>query len=60
VWVWCGNADGCGGRKHQECWLKKQQDMRLTHIAGGRGAAGLMQRIKLLVLFTRVHCSWHL
>lgn len=38
VWVWCGNAAGCGGRKHKECWLKKQQGMRLTHIAGGRGA----------------------
>ncbi|WIA28684.1 hypothetical protein OEZ86_011220 [Tetradesmus obliquus] len=37
VWVWCGNAAGCGGRKHKECWLKKQQGMRLTHIAGGRG-----------------------
>ncbi|KAF6263699.1 cyclophilin-type peptidyl-prolyl cis-trans isomerase [Scenedesmus sp. NREL 46B-D3] len=37
VWVWCGEAAGCGARKHQECWLKKQQDMRLTHIAGGRG-----------------------
>ncbi|KAF8072652.1 cyp6 [Scenedesmus sp. PABB004] len=37
VWVWCGEPAGCGAGRHRECWLKRQPDMRLTHIAGGRG-----------------------
>lgn len=25
VWVWCGAPGGCGGgRRHRECWLKRQ------------------------------------
>ncbi|KAI8467349.1 MAG: cyclophilin-like domain-containing protein [Monoraphidium minutum] len=38
VWVWCGDAGGCGdGRKHKECWLKEQKSLDPTHILGMRG-----------------------
>eukprot|EP00879_Flechtneria_rotunda_P033495 GHRR01037106.1.p1 GENE.GHRR01037106.1~~GHRR01037106.1.p1 ORF type:complete len:396 (+),score=131.32 GHRR01037106.1:463-1650(+) len=34
VWVWCGESTGCGKHKWRECWLKRQHNMQLTHIAG--------------------------
>eukprot|EP00878_Enallax_costatus_P025836 GHUV01027673.1.p1 GENE.GHUV01027673.1~~GHUV01027673.1.p1 ORF type:complete len:303 (+),score=56.86 GHUV01027673.1:1296-2204(+) len=38
VWVWCGSPDGCGGdRKHKECWLKRQRDLRPVEVSGARG-----------------------
>eukprot|EP00877_Chromochloris_zofingiensis_P014813 jgi/Chrzof1/9586/Cz04g08140.t1 len=40
VWVWCADPAGCGvGRDHQECWLKKQQDLNPLHIKGIRNPA---------------------
>jgi hypothetical protein len=35
VWVYCPNPNGCGmGRKHGECWLKKQAGLNPLEIKG--------------------------
>jgi hypothetical protein len=39
VWVWCGDAAGCGTGKHRECWLKKAERLNLAKPAGMRGAS---------------------
>ena len=41
VWVWCGDAAGCGTGKHRECWLKKAERLNLAKPAGMRGASEL-------------------